>query len=323
MNGAVQLTEKDINSIGNTLQNAVSIIKQIEKQRKSKLLVFYCHKTISLPVSYQLSKILRRMGNMEDLDIMLESGGGDIDACYKILKLLKAYSKRTAVVVPHFAKSGATLISLGADELYMCKGGELGPIDPQVKDPYSGEFIPAHSLKEALKFIEETQDPLVKLSLADKIPVLLMGAYREAGASSKQYLEEIFSKSGNGKKELIRNFTEKYLSHGYPIDRDDLIKIGLKVSKPNEKTENAFCDLHETYADMVEGLYCKYPNHTGEIFVIQSNNSYSITLGTANLTEEVEKMLKGKEDVETEAAAASKRLPIPPTGRSPTPPTEA
>lgn len=203
MNTRERLTDEEVSEVESALHYAQKIIKKIEEDRKSKLLVFYCHATLSYPVGYLLHKVLRRMGSIEQLDVLLESGGGDINTAYKIIRMFKSYATKTMIIVPFFAKSAASLIAIGTDELIMCKGGELGPIDPQVRDPYSGTPIPAHSLKESLAFIEETKDPLVKVSLADKIPPLLMGAYREAGSSTKQYLEEICSELGDKKEDVL------------------------------------------------------------------------------------------------------------------------
>jgi ClpP class serine protease len=60
--------------------------------------------------------------------LILLSRGGSIEPAYQISKLCKAHSKeRFVVVVPRQAKSAATLIALGADEIHMGPLGQLGP----------------------------------------------------------------------------------------------------------------------------------------------------------------------------------------------------
>jgi len=213
--------------------NVLPLIQSLQQKRDSHVLVFISNQPISQYVSYKMSQVLRRVGPVENLDVILESGGGSLDSAYKVLKMLKSYAMKVTVIVPFYAKSAASLIAIGANELMMCKSGELGPIDPQVHDPQSGLFIPAHSIKEAIAFIEETKDNTVKLSLADKIPVLLIGAYREAGISSKQYLKDVLTEQYDCVKDKItETFTERFLSHGYPMDRDFLEKTGIKVTHP-------------------------------------------------------------------------------------------
>lgn len=92
----------------------------------------------------------------------------------------------------------------------------------------------------------------MKLSLADRLPPLLMGAYREYQNASKQYIEEAFAKIDEGsKKEAIATFTERYLSHGYPIDRKICKDVGLNVVIPSDSLENNICDLHDIYQDLI------------------------------------------------------------------------
>lgn len=240
------------------IDKAKPLICDIEKLRGSKLVVFWCaDESIDHVKCLRLLKILRRLGNIEKLDLLIESGGGDIDAACKMVRLLRQYSKSFSALVPYMAKSAATLLALNADELVMCKSGELGEVDPQVRDPATGAFVPAHSIKEAIEFIEEVKDPFVKLSLADKLPPLLIGAFRDAQNAGIQYIDEALTKLGEKKEEAVDTFTRKYLSHGYPIDRDICKEVGLNVVFPTDELEQKLGDLYECYADIMLGLIGK------------------------------------------------------------------
>jgi hypothetical protein len=195
--------------------------------------------------------------------------------------MLKSNCKKLAVIVPFYCKSAATLMAISADELVMCKSGELGPVDPQVKDPTTGIWIPAHSIKEAVSFIEETEDTFVKLSMADKLPPLLLGAFRDAQNAAKQYLEEALEKLGNKKKEALETFTTKFLSHGYPIDRDLCKNIGLKIVFPDDNLENKICDLHAVYVDLIMDM------KTNEIMIIQTSDKKCIEINSEDLSASV------------------------------------
>ena len=69
----------------------------------------------------------------EPIDLLLHTGGGDIDAAEKLSELLRAAvgEAEFRVVVPDFAKSAGTLLAIGADWIVMSDSSELGPIDPQ------------------------------------------------------------------------------------------------------------------------------------------------------------------------------------------------
>jgi hypothetical protein len=68
-----------------------------------------------------------------DVALILFSRGGRIEPAYQVAKVCKKYAKnRFIALVPRFAKSAATLIAIGADEIHIGPLGELGPIDPQI-----------------------------------------------------------------------------------------------------------------------------------------------------------------------------------------------
>ncbi len=279
-----QKPSQNQDSNGCTLDETKTLIKEIEEIRKSKVLVVICHQSISFQTSVSLNKILRKLKHLDHLDILLESCGGDINSAYKILNLFKSYADKITVIVPFYAKSAATLIALGADELIVCKAGELGPLDPQVRDPQTNSFVPAHSIKESISFIEGVQDPLVKLNLTDKIPALLIGAYRASEKSCKQYLDEILTeKKIENKDKMIKTFTEKFLSHGYPMHRNFLVKNHIALFDHDEVLEDKIYDLHEKYADYYKKLYCNKPEMTGELLLLQSNNHSLVMLGNEEL----------------------------------------
>jgi hypothetical protein len=235
------------------LAKAASHISELEKVISPTLVTFITTDSITDRTAYAMHKFLRQLSDGQ-LSLLVESGGGDIDATAKIIKMIRNRFKKFRAIVPYYAKSAATLLAVSADELYLCKSGELGPVDPQVRDPYTGMWIPAHSIKQAMSFIEESKDNLVKLSMADKMPPLLMGAFRDAQIASREYLEEAFEKLGN-KESAVNLFLDRYTSHGYPIDREVCKKEGLNVVFPDEKTESMICDLHETYFDFLNDLH--------------------------------------------------------------------
>ncbi|MCV7368138.1 SDH family Clp fold serine proteinase [Mycolicibacterium duvalii] len=77
------------------------------------------------------------------LDVWLESPGGDGDCAYKIGLMLRSVASHIRIVVPDYAKSAATLLSLVGDEIYMAPGAELGPLDAQIGYEQEGITISA------------------------------------------------------------------------------------------------------------------------------------------------------------------------------------
>ena len=255
------------------IKHTSEIVETLQKSRKSRLLVLILHQSIGPSAALDLSNVMRRMGEVDTLDVLMESGGGNLDFAYKILRLLKSYAKQVTVIVPFYAKSAATLIALGADRLQMCRAGELGPIDPQVIDPDSNIMVPAVSIKSAMDFIAEVDDPLIKASLTDKISPMLMGAYRNAEAMSKQYLDEILAtkKFDDSKREdLVGLFTEMMHFHGYPMSIDFLEKHGVPVDALSESEESLFADLHEQWIKYCRDVYAVDAKQAGQMLILQS-----------------------------------------------------
>jgi len=269
------LNEAKREKVLRVLSQAEALLTEIEEKLKATLLCFICHKSITHQVAYRLNKIIRKCPKeIERLAVLIDSGGGDIDATAKVVKLLRSHCKKYIAIIPFFAKSAATLLPLNAEEIIMCKSAELGPVDPQVQDPVTKLFVPASSIKLALDFIQETKDPFVKLSMADKIPPLLMGAYRGAQNVSRQYIEEACEKLGNKKEEAVHTFTDKYLSHGYPIDIKICEELDLPVKCPDESIENKIHELHEIYIDLLIELANEEEDikKKGEHLIIQTKD---------------------------------------------------
>src|SRR5690349_3514350 len=70
-----------------------------------------------------------------EIDIWLDSPGGDAHAAYKLILDLRHRSNRLRAVIPDYAKSAATLLALGVDTIFMHAAAELGPLDVQIEHP--------------------------------------------------------------------------------------------------------------------------------------------------------------------------------------------
>lgn len=67
------------------------------------------------------------------LFLVVNSPGGSGLTAERIVNTCRAYStNQFEVIVPHMAKSAATMICFGAAAIHMSSTAELGPVDPQV-----------------------------------------------------------------------------------------------------------------------------------------------------------------------------------------------
>jgi hypothetical protein len=83
-----------------------------------------------------------------ELDLIIHSPGGSPEAAEQILNYLRTQFDYIRAFVPLQAKSAATMLALGCDEIVLGLHSELGPIDPQilVPVPEGQRFGAAHAI---------------------------------------------------------------------------------------------------------------------------------------------------------------------------------
>ncbi len=116
-----------------------SCIKKIEGALGAKVITLFTafsdgNAMIDDGVAEMIENVLAvEQRHKRDLALILNSPGGDALAVERIVNVCRTYSNgRFDVVVPHMAKSAATMICFGARRIRMSKTAELGPVDPQV-----------------------------------------------------------------------------------------------------------------------------------------------------------------------------------------------
>lgn len=211
-------------------------------------------------VSYHLDRLYSAARPLKDQrkDILLiiDSPGGRIEPAYLISKTLKRIAaKKFSVVVPRRAKSAATLISLGADEIHMGMISQLGPIDPQV----SG--LPALALGNALNHIADVagkcpgaSDMLTKY-LIDQAPIRILGYFERVSESAAQYGERLLAgkplPEGKEAADVAKHLVQHYKDHSFVIDIDEARDL-LGTSLIKEQTpEYALADEIYNLLDLV------------------------------------------------------------------------
>jgi DNA-directed RNA polymerase subunit F len=134
----------------------------------------------------------------------------------------------------------------------------LGPIDPQVFDPFTGRFVPAQSIldgfEKARKVLEKEGPKAmpVYLPLLSKYDFTIFEICENAITFSKKiaskFLKE-YMKVDQAKAKEIADFLcshKKHLTHRRAIDISTAKKIGLKVIdlRENEKLNSAIWNLY-------------------------------------------------------------------------------
>jgi ATP-dependent protease ClpP protease subunit len=180
-----------------------------------------------------------------DLDLLLQSPGGDIDSAEKLVYMIRERVRSLRILVVERAKSAATLIALAADEILMSSTSELGPIDPQVTVfAADGRPLqrPARSFLDGLEQIKRSVSAEGELNpayypLLSQLDPALLDFCDKAIRRSEQFAEKwlvrfMLRDDPERATQIARRLTdvEQYRSHGMVIDWREAREMGLKVS---------------------------------------------------------------------------------------------
>lgn len=179
-----------------------------------------------------------------DLDLLLQSPGGDIDAAEKLVLMARERANSLRVIVVERAKSAATLIALASDAILMSSTSELGPIDPQVTiSSADGRPLqrPAKSFLDGLEQIKKAADQEGRLNpvyypLLSQLDPALLDFCEKAIKRSEQFAEKWLKKfmlreDHERATDIAKRLTDvdQYRSHGMVIDSAEALEMGLAV----------------------------------------------------------------------------------------------
>jgi hypothetical protein len=214
-----------------------------------------------------IGSILQSFDGAEVIDLFIQSPGGDGNTAEKVVDMCRAYLSdkgKLRVIIPNKAKSAATLIALGADEIVMGYSSELGPIDAQIPINASGivQFISAQSfidardelLKKTHEAIHENKEYQGYLQLLTTVNTPFVKECERSMAFARdiaskwldKYMLKSKIKDAAKRKKLAEaiasklSSAEKYLSHGRMInansimDDDDLKKLEIRQLQKND-----------------------------------------------------------------------------------------
>jgi hypothetical protein len=223
-------------------------IREIQSETNSRLICYVAGLGVQLTRDdvVPLVDLLHVIPADTDIDLLLHTPGGEMDAAEKMSRMIRRQvgdMGKFRVVVPDYAKSAGTLITLLADSIVMSDSSELGPIDPQLPFPDgSGKLNlrPAQSYidgyDELLAIVNSDPEATAHRQMLDKFDPSMVDLCRKVLERQKKLAEDLlrqgmFRNGGNWTlpaSELAKN--QKWLVHSTPIDYLESKKIGLEVT---------------------------------------------------------------------------------------------
>lgn len=258
------------------LPDPVPLMTAIQEKRGGQALLCLTYNEnpppahLHLSVRIPLFKVLSDMGNVPKLDLFIRSTGGQAEAPWHIVSLLREFTDELGVIVANLALSGATHIAIAGDELVMTPFAILGSVDPTRKHPLLPQDaekkpIPTsvQDLKHCIEFIKEQLGEsyssqnlaLIISELFKYINPLAIGAVEQSYKLSRLITSKVLrSRKDSLGDEKIENIVDvlsgQYYSHSFPISRDEVESdLGLPVTRPDGELLELILKLDDLYAD--------------------------------------------------------------------------
>ena len=124
------------------------VITLIHRQEQIGLLGVPLVRFIDIDDSEAVLRAIRQTDDDTPIDIVLHTPGGLVLAAEQIAHAIRSHPARVAVLVPHYAMSGGTLLALAADEIVMDPQAVLGPVDPQLGDMPAASILRVVAAKD-------------------------------------------------------------------------------------------------------------------------------------------------------------------------------
>lgn len=217
---------------------------------------------------------LEAIGKVKKISLFLYSRGGDINIAWSLCNLIRSYCEEFIVIIPNRAHSAATLLSLGADKIYMTKQATLSPVDPSVSmplnpvNPHSEEKTPIpinvesikgviQLAKEELGIIGSEDSTEVFKILSDKIHPIVLGDVFRARSHIRMLARKLLEKHFGENTEAIEKITNFLCSdswnHNYTINRKEAKdSLGLNIFKPDEELYKIIKFIYDDISEELE-----------------------------------------------------------------------
>lgn len=223
------------------------IIEDIESERGTKVITMIHKKElwteegeepeIGIEDIEAVLQAFRKTPPDKPIDLILHTPGGYASAAEMMAMAIKFHPAKVTVMVPFYAMSGGSLMSLAANEIRMEKYSVLGPVDPQIPTPDG--MWPAGSLSTLVKTkpIQNITDRMIILSDAANLEI----------ENAKAFVMWLLDgKMDKDQAERVADFLAKgYMSHATPITLDVARALGLNVV---EGIPDKVYELFKTFA---------------------------------------------------------------------------
>ncbi len=180
-----------------------------------------------------LASMLSTVSGADQINLLVHSPGGDGTIAEKLIDMCRSHlsgqNQKLRVIVPNLAKSAATILALGADEILMGYVSDLGPIDPQIPIVVSG----ATQWVSAFAFVEARDKLVEQINVAIKKKEPTAALLQQLATLNIPFTDEMENQIAFSKKTAV-TLLGKYMLKG-------------KHPKPAQRAKKAVRSLKSCY----------------------------------------------------------------------------
>jgi ClpP class serine protease len=207
-----------------------TVITMIHRQETMSFLGFPIVRYIDIDDAESTLRAIRGAPDGQPILIILHTPGGLVFAASQIAAALADHSGRVTAVIPHYAMSGGTLISLAADEIVVDRHSALGPVDPQLGNH------PAASIVAAVEHPGDHDDETLILS----------DIARKAIAQTEGFTGRLLERhlDPDRARQVAHILATGTWTHDHPLYHTELAGLGLPVKVGVPKLERGLMELY-------------------------------------------------------------------------------
>jgi ClpP class serine protease len=193
-----------------------TVITLIHRQESLNLLGFPIVRYIDIDDAESVLRAIADTPDDQPIEIILHTPGGMVIAARQIASALADHPAHVTAVVPHYAMSGGTMISLACDEIVVEDHAALGPVDPQL-----GQY-PAASLIEVSKLPGQHDDQTL----------LMADVGRKAIYQTEDFTRRMLERhmTPAQARDVAHLLATGVFTHDHPLQAPELIELRLPVT---------------------------------------------------------------------------------------------
>ncbi len=268
---------------GLTRRTRMRLIRKIEKTTNSRLISFITgdrqgqETKIAGDIFPFCQEHLQKIGKQDNISLFLYTRGGLTMAGFGLVNLFREFCQNFNAIIPFRAHSCGTLISLGANKIFMTKMGQLSPIDPSIDHPLGPHTqIPGAppgvtqrvpiNVEDAVTFLEFAKEQIglkdensllsVFNRLSSEINPLALGAVARSRQQIGFLAKMLLSRHIIDKEKIeniIKILSRERFSHYYLIGKKEADEsLKLPLADVSSELEETILKLYNEYSILLE-----------------------------------------------------------------------